>query len=58
MQAVGLALPELYHLRAQDVATPTERNSGFSVVTCLAGHSPVPRLCPGWKLLGAAAEDS
>lgn len=29
MQPVGLALPELYHLRAQDIATPTRRSRGL-----------------------------
>lgn len=29
VQAVGLALPELYHLWVQDVATPTRRSRGL-----------------------------
>lgn len=41
MQPVGLALPELHHLRVQDVAAPSRRSGGF-VLWAFFQQDPIP----------------
>lgn len=42
VQAVGLALPELYHLWVQDVATPTRRSRGSDALHFSSQVNPHP----------------